>query len=49
MSNQLPDFSGFMIATLLLFFLMISYCMGVMVHSALMYEDKNNIGKDSRN
>ena len=49
MSNQLPDFSGFMIATLLLFFLMISYCMGVMVHSALMSEDKNNIGKDSRN
>ena len=49
MSNQLPDFSGFMIAILLLFFLMISYCMGVMVHSALMYEDKNNIGKDSRN
>ena len=49
MSNQLPDFSGFMVATLLLFFLMISYCMGVMVHSALMYEDKNNIGKDSRN
>ena len=49
MSNQLPDFSGFMIAILLLFFLMISYCMGVMVHSALMYEDKNNIEKDSRN
>ena len=49
MSNQLPDFSGFMIAILLLFFLMISYCMGVMVHSALMYEDKYNIGKDSRN
>ena len=49
MSNQLPDFSGFMIAILLLFFLMISYCMGVMVHSALMYEDKNKIGKDSRN
>ena len=49
MSNHLPDFSGFMIATLLLFFLMISYCMGVMVHSALMYEDKNKIGKDSRN
>ena len=47
MSNQLPDFSGFMIATLLLFFLMISYCMGVMVHSALMYEDKNNIEKNS--
>ena len=38
-----------MIAILLLFFLMISYCMGVMVHSALMYEDKKNIGKDSRN
>ena len=49
MSNQLPDFSGFMIAILLLCFLMISYCMGILVHSALMYEDKNKIGKDSRN
>jgi len=49
MSNQLPDFSGFMIATLIVSFFMISYCMGILVHSALMYEDKNKIGKDSRN
>ena len=49
MSNQLPDFSGFMIGTLIVSFFMISYCMGILVHSALMYEDKNKIGKDSRN
>ena len=49
MSNQLPDFSGFMIGTLIVSFFMISYCMGILVHSALMYEDKNKIGKDSQN
>ena len=43
MSTQPSDMSGFMIGILVLFFLMISYCVGVMVHSALMYEDKNNI------
>ena len=49
MSIQPSDFSGFMIGTLIVSFFMISYCMGILVHSALMYEDKNNIGKDSRN
>ena len=34
-----------MIGILILSFFMISYCMGIMVHSALMYEDKNNIEK----
>ena len=29
-------------------FLAISYFMGMLVHSSLMYEDKRNIGKDSR-
>ena len=38
-----------MIGTLTVSFFMISYCMGILVHSALMYEDKNKIGKDSRN
>jgi len=38
-----------MIGTLIVSFFMISYCMGILVHSALMYEDKNKIGKDSRN
>ena len=38
-----------MIGTLFVSFFMISYCMGILVHSALMYEDKNKIGKDSRN
>ena len=49
MSIQASDFSGFMIGTLIVSFFMISYCMGILVHSALMYEDKNKIGKDSRN
>ena len=49
MSIQPSDFSGFMIGTLIVSFFMISYCMGILVHSALMYEDKNKIGKDSRN
>ena len=49
MSIQPSDFSGFIIGTLIVSFFMISYCMGILVHSALMYEDKNKIGKDSRN
>ena len=49
MSIQPSDFSGSMIGTLIVSFFMISYCMGILVHSALMYEDKNKIGKDSRN
>jgi hypothetical protein len=48
MSTQASDFSGFMIFILFLSFFTISYFMGMMVHSALMYEDKKNIGKDSR-
>ena len=49
MSIQPSDFTGFTIGTLIVSFFMISYCMGILVHSALMYEDKNKIGKDSRN
>jgi hypothetical protein len=49
MSTQPSDFSGFMIIILLLSFVTISYFMGMMVHSAFMHEDKNKIGKDSRN
>ena len=48
MSAQPSDFSGFMIFILILSFFTISYFMGMMVHSSLMYEDKKNIGKDSR-
>jgi hypothetical protein len=48
MSTQASDFSGFMIFILFLSFFTISYFMGMMVHSSLMYEDKKNIGKDSR-
>ena len=48
MSTQASDFSGFIIFILFLSFFTISYFMGMMVHSSLMYEDKKNIGKDSR-
>ena len=37
-----------MIFILVLSFFTISYFMGMMVHSSLMYEDKKSIGKDSR-
>ena len=47
MSTQASEFSGFMIFILVLSFFTISYFMGIMVHSSLMYEDKKNIGKDS--
>lgn len=49
MSNQPVDFSGYMIIILIVSFLTLSYFMGMLVHSAFMYEDKNNVGKDSRN
>ena len=49
MSTQPLELSGSMIGILIVSFFMISYCLGIMVHSSLMYEDKNNIGKDSRN
>ena len=48
MSAQASEFSGFMIFILVLSFFTISYFMGMMVHSSLMYEDKKNIEKDSR-
>ena len=48
MSTQPSDFSGFTIIVLALSFFTISYFMGMLVHSAFMYEDKKNIAKDSR-
>jgi hypothetical protein len=48
MSTQPSDFSGFMVFILFLSFLMMSYFMGMLVHSAWMYEDKGSIKKDSR-
>jgi hypothetical protein len=48
MSTQPSDFSGFMIFILVLSFFTISYFLGIMVHSSLMYEDKRNIKKDSQ-
>ena len=41
------EFSPFMIFIMFLSFLGISYFMGMLVHSSLMYEDKRNLKKDS--
>ena len=48
MSTQPSDFSGYMILVLVLSFFVISYFMGMLVHSAWMYEDKGSVKKDSR-
>jgi len=48
MSTQPSDFSGYMILVLVLSFFVISYFMGMLVHSAWMYEDKGSFKKDSR-
>jgi hypothetical protein len=37
-----------MISVMVFSFLGISYFMGMLVHSAFMYEDKNNMKRDSR-
>ncbi len=42
------EFTPFMILIMVFSFLAISYFMGMLVHSAFMYEDKNNMKKDSR-
>jgi hypothetical protein len=42
------EFTPFMISIMVFSFLGISYFMGMLVHSAFMYEDKNNMKKDSR-
>jgi len=42
------EFSPFMFVVLALSFLAIAYFMGMMIHSALMYEDKGNMKRDSR-
>ena len=42
------EFSPFMFFILILSFLGISYFMGMLIHSAIMYEDKNNMNKDGK-
>ncbi len=42
------EFTPSMISIMAFSFLAISYFMGMLVHSAFMYEDKNNMKKDSR-
>jgi hypothetical protein len=41
------EFSPFMIVVLILSFFGISFFMGMMIHSALMYENKRGIHRDS--
>ena len=48
MNTQLSEFSGYMILILVLSFFVISFFMGMLVHSAWMYEDKGSVKKDSR-
>ncbi|MFQ5671639.1 MAG: hypothetical protein ACE5G9_00970 [Nitrospinales bacterium] len=42
------NFSPFMVLVLALSFLAIAFFMGMLIHSAFMYEDKRNIKKDSK-
>lgn len=42
------EFSPVMIAILFLAFLGISFFMGMLIHSAFVYEDKENLKRDSR-
>ena len=48
MTTSEMEFSPFMIFILGLSFLGISYFMGMLIHSAWMYEDKNNMRRDTR-
>ena len=48
MNTQLSEFSGYMILILVLSFFVISFFMGMLVHSAWMYEDKGSVKKDRR-
>lgn len=42
------EFSPFMIAILSLSFCGIAFSLGILVHSALVYEDKGNLKRDSK-
>jgi len=41
------EFSPIMIVVMVLSFLGVSFFMGMLVHSSLMYEDKENLKRDS--
>ncbi len=42
------EFSPIMVLVLLLSFLGISFFMGMLIHSSFMYEDKQNLRRDSK-
>ena len=48
MTERGMEFSPFMIGVLMISFLVISYFMGMLIHSAIMYEDKGNMNRDSK-
>ncbi len=48
MTERGMEFSPFMIGVLMISFLIISYFMGMLIHSAIMYEDKVNMNRDSK-
>lgn len=48
MIAETMEFSPFMIFVMAVSFLTISYFMGMLIHAALMYEDKRNIKRDSK-
>jgi hypothetical protein len=47
MTARGKEFSPFMMGVLMITFLIISYFMGMLIHSAIMYEDKGNMNRDS--
>ena len=48
MTERGMEFSPFMIGVLMISFLVISYFMGMLIHSAIMYEDKGSMYRDSK-
>ena len=42
------EFSPIMIVVMILSFLGVSFFMGMLVHSSLLYEDKENLKRDSK-
>ena len=48
MTARSMEFSPFMIGVLMISFLVISYFMGMLIHSAIMYEDRGNMNRNSK-
>ncbi|MCA9483102.1 MAG: hypothetical protein KC553_05165 [Nitrospina sp.] len=48
MNTEAMEFSPVMITVIILAFFAISFFMGMMVHSSVMYEDKPNLDRNSK-